>query len=287
MIKCIATDMDGTLLTAQQKITEENIKAIREAQSMGIEVVVATGRSYSEASSVLKEAGLTVPYICVNGAEVRTSKGEVLTFNPLEKKIAREATKTLEQHDVYYEIYTNHGTFTNSFAQSVRILVDIITTANPNVDPSFITKRAEGRLHNGRVKEVHHYDLLLNSDDHHIYKLLAFAKGEEQLAASATNLRKIAGLSVSSSGYNNIELTSIHAQKGIALEAFINERGISLEETMAIGDNYNDLSMLSKVGRSVAMGNADENIKAQCHFVTASNEESGVGKAIFEAIRRN
>jgi len=49
---------------------------------------------------------------------------------------------------------------------------------------------------------------------------------------------------------------------------------------MAIGDNYNDLSMMLKVGRAVAMGNADEEIQRQCHFVTATNEESGVGKAI-------
>ncbi len=56
-------------------------------------------------------------------------------------------------------------------------------------------------------------------------------------------------------------------------------------DTMAIGDNYNDLSMFQRVGRAVAMGNADEEIKGQCHFVTLTNEESGVAKAIMDALK--
>ncbi|WP_318509290.1 HAD family hydrolase [Bacillus sp. T3] len=70
----------------------------------------------------------------------------------------------------------------------------------------------------------------------------------------------------------------------MALEQFVKQKGISLKETMAIGDNDNDLSMLSRVGRSVAMGNAAEHVKAQCDFVTSRNDEDGVGKAIIEAL---
>ncbi len=64
--------MDGTLLTATQQITAENREAIRRAQSQGIEVIIATGRSYTEASFVLDAAGLTCPMICANGAEIRS-----------------------------------------------------------------------------------------------------------------------------------------------------------------------------------------------------------------------
>lgn len=287
MIKCIATDMDGTLLTPYQTITEENIKAIKEAQSLGIEVVIATGRSYQEANYVLKDSGLIVPFICVNGAEVRTSEGEVLTSNPLDKKLAEEAIHIFDKHEIYFEIYTNNGTYTTDFEKSITILVDIVMSANPNADVNSVKEKAGERVHQGLVREIENYSMLIDSEKHEVYKMLAFASSKEQLHSASENLHTLEGLAVSSSGHDNIELTSIHAQKGIALEAFVKERGISLEETMAIGDNLNDLSMLKKVGRAVAMGNADERVKQECHFVTATNVESGVGKAILEAIRRN
>ncbi|WP_075983265.1 Cof-type HAD-IIB family hydrolase [Bacillus massilinigeriensis] len=287
MIKCIATDMDGTLLTPDQRVTEENIQAIKQAQSLGIEVVIATGRSYQEATFVLEDTGLIVPFICVNGAEVRSSQGEVITSNPLDKELAKAANHILDEHEIYYEVYTNNGSYTSDLEKSITTLANIITSANPDINIEYVRKRAEERLLKGLVHEIENYDLLIESNDHEIYKMLAFANRKSQLTSSATNLDKIQGLSVSSSGYNNIELTSVHAQKGLALEAFVNKRGISLEDTMAIGDNFNDLSMLKKVGRAVAMGNAEEKIKAECHYVTATNMESGVGKAILEAIRRN
>ncbi|MCS4558904.1 HAD-IIB family hydrolase, partial [Shewanella sp. C32] len=71
MVMCIATDMDGTLLNQHQEITEENRLALLNAIEKGVHVVVATGRSYVEAKNVLQEAGLEVPLICVNGAEIR------------------------------------------------------------------------------------------------------------------------------------------------------------------------------------------------------------------------
>jgi len=57
-----------------------------------------------------------------------------------------------------------------------------------------------------------------------------------------------------------------------------------MEETMALGDNFNDVSMLERVGKPVAMGNAAEEIKALCGEVTLTNEESGVGKAIMKVL---
>ncbi len=68
MIKCVATDMDGTLLDAKMQVSQENKKAIEAAQAQGVEVVVATGRSYFEARFALDEADIHCPVICINGA---------------------------------------------------------------------------------------------------------------------------------------------------------------------------------------------------------------------------
>ncbi|PWW31090.1 hypothetical protein DFO73_10284 [Cytobacillus oceanisediminis] len=284
MIKCIASDMDGTLLTATQKITDENIEAIKAAQKKGVEVVIATGRSYFEASFVLEEAGISCPIICANGAEVRAADGKVVSSNPLDKDLAKKAAYILIQNNVYFEVYTNQGTYTVDEDRGVSIIVDIFLSGNPEADIDEVTKAAEERFKKGLVHKVNSYDELFNHEEHQIYKLLAFSFEPDFLASAKEDLLQLEGMAVSSSGDENLELTSVNAQKGIALEAFVKEKGISLLETMAIGDNYNDLSMFKRAGRSVAMGNADEIIKAQCDAVTSTNEDSGVAKAIWEVL---
>lgn len=285
MIRCIATDMDGTLLTGTQQITRENREAILKAQEQGVEVIVATGRSYQEAIFVLKEAGIHCPIIGVNGAEVRSKDGEVLSSSPLDLEQARQAALRLKENGVYFEVYTNQGTFTEDEDQAISTIVDIFSTANPEVPIEKIAQAAEERFHKGHVRKIGDYNELFAGNGHEIYKLLAFSIDPEKLAAATEALNEISGLAISSSGRENIEVTSIEAQKGIALEKFVKTKGISLEETMALGDNFNDVSMLQRVGKSVAMGNAVEEIKAICSDVTLSNNESGVGKAIMAVLK--
>lgn len=285
MIKCIATDMDGTLLNATQQITSENREAIFKALEMGVEVIVATGRSYQEAIFVLKEAGIHCPMICVNGAEVRSAGGEIVSSSPLDKEQARQAALRLVENGVYFEVYTNHGTFTEDEDQAITTIVDIFSTANPDVPIEKIAAAAEERFHKGHIRVVNDYNELFEGDEHEIYKLLAFSVDPAKLEAANAALGEISGLAISSSGSENIEVTSVTAQKGIALEKFVQSRGISLAETMALGDNFNDVSMLQRVGRPVAMGNAVEEIKVICSEVTLTNEESGVGKAIMAALK--
>jgi Cof subfamily protein (haloacid dehalogenase superfamily) len=284
MIKCIATDMDGTLLTATQQITAENKKAILKAKEQGVEVVVATGRSFQEARFVLEESGLKLPMICVNGAEVRSEEGEIVSSSPLNKAEAQQAALRLVESGVYFEVYTNKGTFTEDEDMAITIIVDIFSTANPEVPIEKIAEAAEERMHKGLIAKIDHYDELFKDDQYEIYKLLAFSLDDNKLEAAKDGLKEISGLAVSSSGRENIEITSMDAQKGIALEKFVASRGISLEETMALGDNFNDVSMLEKVGKPVAMGNAAEEIKQLCGEVTLTNEESGVGKAIMKIL---
>ncbi|WP_066310312.1 Cof-type HAD-IIB family hydrolase [Bacillus sp. FJAT-29814] len=284
MIKCIATDMDGTLLNAMQTVSEENKQAILKAQAAGIEVVVATGRAYQEATYVLDEAGLTCPLICVNGAEVRGRDGEIISATPIEKDVARDIAARLAETDVYYEVYTDKGAFTIDTAKAVSIMVDIVLTANPEADREFVEYAAGARLRDNLIHPVEDYGVLFDSEQYKIYKFLAFSFDEEHLAVAQESLSGFAELTVTKSGHENIEITHKEAQKGIALEAFVNANGIGLDETMAIGDNFNDVSMFEKVGRAVAMGNASPVIKSMCDVITDTNENSGVAQAILEVL---
>ncbi len=284
MIKCIATDMDGTLLNSVQQISRENKEAILKAQAQGIEVVVATGRSYQEARYVLDEADLKCPVIGVNGAETRTKEGKVLSAIPMDKQVTRKAAEKLAEHEIYFEVYTNKGTYSIDLEKAVSILVDIVLSANPDVNPENVVDAAGARVRDGLVHQIDSYDLIFTNEEYQIYKLLAFSFDSDRLEAASTALHELEELSISSSGHENLEITNKNAQKGIALEAFVKSKGIELAETMAMGDSFNDISMLQRVGRAVAMGNAAYEIKSLSDVITATNDEHGVAQAILEVL---
>jgi Cof subfamily protein (haloacid dehalogenase superfamily) len=284
MIKCIASDMDGTLLNSYQQVSQENKEAILKAQGQGVEVVIATGRSYQEVRYILDEADLHCPVIGVNGAEVRTKEGEILSATPIERHVAKQAAQKLMEKDIYFEVYTNKGTYSLDPNKAVAIIVDIVVSANPDVNPEDVVKRAQERTHHGLVHQVESYDVLFNDETHKIYKLFGFALDSDRREAAENALEELTELAVSSSGHNNLEITHCNAQKGIALETFVKSKGIDITETMAMGDSFNDISMLERVGRAVAMGNADYEIKTLCDVITATNDEHGVAQAILEVL---
>lgn len=245
MIKCIATDMDGTLLGSNGQISTKNKEAILLAQEQGIEVVVATGRSYLEAFDALEEAGLKCPVIAVNGAEVYTKEGEVISSVSIDKKLAKIVAKMLREQEIYFDVYTQDGRFT---------------------------------------KEASDYDQFLNDEDSQIFKFLAYSFDSEKLETTKKELSDFKELAISSSGQENLEINHFQAQKGIALKAYVKSKGIDLSETMALGDHMNDVSMFELVGRAVAMGNASETLKSLCDVVTCTNDEHGVAKAILDIL---
>jgi Cof subfamily protein (haloacid dehalogenase superfamily) len=286
-IKCIASDMDGTLLSGAHVISDENKEAILAAQAQGIEFVVATGRSYEEAEFALKEAGIECSFICVNGAEVRSSEGKIIGQNPIAKAEAIEIAQLLHEMGVYFEVYTDHGTYTNDREKGLELIVDIFLSINPGLDRNYVKEESKKRFDEGHIHVVENYDELFEGEKHQILKLLAFSFDDEKLEGASKVLGELSSIAISSSAKGNLEITNVNAQKGIALEQFVEKRGITLAETMALGDNFNDVSMFKRVGRAVAMGNAAEEIKSLCDYVTATNEESGVGKAILEAMKES
>jgi len=287
MIKCIATDMDGTLVRADQSISKENIEAIKRAQQAGIEVVVATGRSYEEAMFPLKSAGIVCPVICMNGSEVRDQNGYIETSIPLDVDTYRNIHHILQEQDMYYELYTNQGTFSNDYEKSLSVISDILMSAGHKATYEEIVEGVKERFERGGIKLVQSYEELLQKDQIQLLKLLIFSLDKEKLQETEQRLQQFSNLAVSSSGHQNLEVTNIKAQKGVALEEFVKQKGISLKETMAMGDSYNDISMFERVGFAVAMGNAPQDIKEMCHYITDHNENHGVAKAIYKVLNEN
>ncbi|MGM9957354.1 MAG: Cof-type HAD-IIB family hydrolase [Peribacillus sp.] len=286
MIKTIAIDMDGTLLNKMQTVSEENKSAIHKAQEEGIEVIIATGRSFEEARYALDKVGLECPIICVNGAALFTQEGKVAASHPMPIASVKNAAEWLEERGIYFEIYTSKGIFSKNYETAIDALVDVMVTANQDIDPSQIRKYAEARLQLGHVTSIADYAELFDQVELELYKILGFSTDLQVLDQAASRFKMDEGTAVTSSGRENVEITSKHAQKGIVLEKYVNEKEGSMQETMAIGDNYNDISMFERVGLSVAMGNAPTDIQNLCDEVTGTNEEHGVAKAILKVLKK-
>lgn len=287
MIKLIATDMDGTLLNAAHEISEENVKAIKAAQDQGITVVIATGRAFYEANAPVESTGLKVPYICLNGAEVRDESFDIMHTSSLNHEMIEAIQKVLDREHIYYQVYTNFGIYTEDPKKDLAIYIDIAEHAGQKADVEKIRNHIQHRIDQGTLKVVGNYDQVMETPGEIVMKILAFDSDEAKIERVSKELAKHQGLAVSSSSRGNIEITNAYAQKGIALEEIAKQLGIDMQDVMAIGDNMNDVSMLERVGYPVAMENALPKVKEYAKYVTDTNQHSGVGKAIQKMLVEN
>ena len=287
MVRLIAIDMDGTILSPDHTVSTKNKEAILEAQANGIEVVIATGRNFPEAYYPISNEGLTVPFICLNGAEVRNQVGELLSATYLSESDIEKIMPILKEESIDCQLYIDKAVYTLSIEDQIDTYIQLALAANqiPPIDD--IREEVMNRVEKGFVKEASSFDPIIEQHGKEIYKIFGSSFNKVHLDNARKKLELLPGLAVSSSGAGNLEITNINAQKGIAVEKYAKTKGISMKEVMVIGDNYNDLSMMKAAGYSVAMGNAPAEIQAACTTVTTTNEFDGVGMAIESALRLN
>lgn len=261
-IKLIAIDLDGTLLSSEKTISEANLTALRAAVARGVYVVLASGRSYSNAMDFSEAIAKGQPLICANGAMATLSDPyECVYCECLSKDKLRAAVEILEREKCYYNVYCDDGAVMESRTSSA-----------------------------GRKREANGYAVyrgtVLSGDEMPKYvgdgalKVVCFSPDREKMQRIRSAAERISGVEINSSWWDNIEIMAAGVHKGAALRCLAQRLEIPLDEVMAIGDNENDLPMLKAAGLPVAMGNAVERVKEQCAYVTATNDEDGVARAV-------
>lgn len=280
MTKLIAIDLDGTLLNSENKISAENLKAIKAAQKEGIEVVVATGRAHFDVKEIFKDTGVKTWVIAANGATVHNPEGALFHSQPMEKDTAAEALQFLERNHYYYEVFGRDAIYTpQSGRELLNIEIDRVESANPDADRSQLLQAAEKQYSQTGFKFVESYMDILNQT-HEIYNILAFSFQQEKLDAGWEKFKDTENITLVTSAAHNFEIEHELASKGIALQKLSAHLAIELKDTAAIGDSMNDKSMLEIAGKSIAMGNARPEIKAICRDITLTNDQDGVELAI-------
>ncbi|MGC6767254.1 Cof-type HAD-IIB family hydrolase [Enterococcus sp. LJL128] len=288
MIKLIASDMDGTLLDSKMAVSKDNASAIREAARQGVEFMVATGRAYTEAKPPLEEAGIECAMITLNGAQVFDKDGNSVFVAGIEKDTVHEVLDMLDQHEVYYEISTNEGIFSEKQEKRIENFATHIASTMPHLTYKVAIAMAAAHLSLLEITYVKDMRELIDREDIEVLKIIGFSiEGPKVLGPVSLKLDKLPDVVVTSSAQNNIEVNHKNAQKGIAVANIAKKKGISADEVMTIGDNFNDVSMLQWAGVSFAMGNAEVEVKDYAKYTTATNLENGVGEAILRAIRED
>ncbi|MCD6449797.1 MAG: HAD family phosphatase [Thermotogaceae bacterium] len=264
MIKLIVIDLDGTLLDNKKNISEENKRAIKKAIEKGVKVTIFTGRNYHSAKKYLEELDLDIPVTFQNGAFIMDFKSKkIIRELYLDADIARQAIINARAEGVFYILYKD-------FLSEK----DMITDGKYNGPYKFYLKRNERRIifsndvleyFDSRVAEV-----ALVGKEQNIIRALKTIKKEEVSIIKSTTLQDHAFY----------EIFGPNCSKAIALHILEDHFKVKKEETMFIGDGYNDIEIMKIVGFPVAMENASEDVKRCAKFITKSNEESGVAYAI-------
>lgn len=263
-VKMIVMDMDDTLLSHDLTISPENQVAIKNAQQAGIVIVLASGRptpamwSYAEQLG-LNEGGFLVSY---NGAFVHDCQTKTVMF---------ETCLTKQEHDLLVHTAREQDCTLHTYVDG-----DIIThRANPHTD-------FEAELTGMPVKIVPSMtDYVTES----VPKVLLTGEPEKVKQLKQTLMLSLGDrfmISISKPVF--LEFTNQAVDKSAGIDVICNHLRINKHQVMAIGDSYNDLTMIRDCGIGVAMGNAPADIQSIADVVTLSCTDNGVAHMINQVL---
>lgn len=262
--KLIFSDIDGTLIKPEGELTKVNIDTIKKLTKKNIPFILVSARSQEEMMDYYSQLELGTPIISYNGGFISKYQNgsfesvSSIFIEPNEPKIIYDIITT-QFPTISLSLYSETKWYASKIDRGVQIEKDL-TGLSPvilNVK-EFIDSRAP--IH--KIMMIGEKDVIIEAE-----KVL---KENKDLTSS-----------IHKSGNIYLEVTNKKATKINAVKYVIeNFYNIDPKEVMAIGDSYNDLEMLRYVGFGVAMGNAPQEIRKSVKYITDSNTNNGVAKAI-------
>ena len=262
-IKLFVSDLDGTMLPDGNVVSAENIAAVRRAATAGVTVTIATGRMFEAALPVARALGVDVPIISYNGGLIKSPSGRVYEEHTVDSALAHNIIAFCKER----------GWYIQSYSGGVLRYVEACDESRFYENSQQLTGQAVG------------WDGLFAHTEGNC-KLLLATKGRDVTLARAEAMLAAFGerVDVTRSADRLIEIVPKGISKASALKSLAGKLGISIAETMAIGDAYNDLPMLQAAGKSIAMGNAFPEVKEVTDYETLTCEENGLAAAIYHYV---
>lgn len=256
--KLFVSDMDGTLLNSQRQITSGVRKAIAKAVDAGAVFTVATGRMHKSALPHVKGIGLEVPIITYNGAMIKSTDGKELYASYLEESVVKELLDFAFGEGLHIQLYSDdelYFAFDGPKAQRY--------CAAAGVEGHAVGK--DIYQHMTRVPKM----LIIAEDAQHGDELVASLQAKFSGRIEAVKSTDV-----------YIELIKPGVNKASSIARLAELFDISPDQVLAIGDSNNDISMIKAAQYGVAMGNANDDVKAAADYFVSDNDHDGVAEAL-------
>ncbi len=271
-IKMFCTDLDGTLLRSDKTVSSYSLGVMRKAADQGIITVPVTGRHLGGIPESIIKQGVRYA-ICSNGAGLYDfTEQKPVKENCIPDSVMRELIDVFPELDIMADLFTFDNAWTD------RRNLDILN----DVDAS---EPVREYIRSSRIITESIKDFYI-SQKPHVQKITTNFRFSDGVYKNRDRLREILSgydcLEYVTGGANNIEITSKSATKGNCIKYLSEITGIPLSETAAAGDTENDLSILKTVGISIAMLNADKEVKDVCRYVTDYDNDHDGAAAFFE-----
>jgi Cof subfamily protein (haloacid dehalogenase superfamily) len=259
-IRLVVSDVDGTLVTKDKRITPAALDAIRLLREQGIKFTVISSRPPQAIRVVGNVIGLTDPVPAFNGGllvgpDLKTVHREKL----LDQVVAARLLERLQQSNVDIWVYTDTHWYV----------------------PSLTAPYVEHEIHSVKYEPMALTDFSVIRKDR-IAKIVGVSEDFDALAVTEkkvqTEFRGAVSASLSQKYYLDITHPSANKGEGILLLSELLQ--IPPSQIATIGDMQNDVYMFKKSGLSIAMGNAAPEVQQQANYVTATNEDEGFAKAM-------
>ncbi|OPJ63639.1 Cof-type HAD-IIB family hydrolase [Clostridium chromiireducens] len=262
MYKLLAVDMDGTLLNSNRTISKRNKEAIKKAMEKGVRVVITSGRGLKGLDNFLDEVKLRGEnqYLIANngGTIYRTNDFECIAYKGLNGRDLVKAHALSKKIGLNMIAYTHNGAI--------------------SAEENEFTKFEKEYV--GNTVKILDFNSDIEEEDE-ITKIL-FSQTEEVLSKKILEIPEefYSEYNVVQTMPIVLEVMNKECNKGYGVNVLAEKLGIKKEEIICIGDQANDIEMITYAGLGIAMGNAIDELKDIAKYVTSDNDNDGVARAI-------
>ena len=279
MIRLIGIDVDGTLLDSRGHLPDANRDAIVDAVAAGIHVALVTGRSYPFARPVADTLPESITLIVSSGAVERAMDGTVLARRLLDRRIAQDvldATRPLRDHAalifdrdesnqiVFETMNWEHPGRKNYWLRNAHLIGQTVPLEAALIDDPIEV------MFNGAAVAMRSLTESLRRQARGLLRRRPQAEADFTVSLTEYVHRD----------FSLVDVTAPTATKGHALAWRAEQLGLTRDQVMAVGDNFNDVDMLEYAGTPVLMANAVEGLRRPGWHVTGHQDEGGLAQAI-------
>lgn len=270
VIRLVAADMDGTLLNDVSEVSTGNARAIRAVQEKGVIFAICSGRFPENAGITARDGGIECPIIALNGGCITEhTYGELVVSHTMLPETAVTIFHALEEIGALYFLFGRKT---------------VITREAGHIHHSQL-KYGDRLVQEAGVSYRFGLDACRHALREDVFKYYVYsAPGFAPLEKIRGHLLSIPGIQLTQSSNTNIEIMPPNIDKATGLKELADYHDIPLSETMALGDQDNDIPMLMEAGLSVAMENAEPHVKAIAKVMTTAHTQDGVAKALYDYV---